>query len=90
MPDRTPRSERQSQLWPEPSPDRRRIGVGLTLSIGVLLAVSFRSAMVTLPVTGRGSLVIDAAALTGVVAVLVLVQMELLAAVAVAIVLNLL
>lgn len=72
MPDRTSQTERQAQLWPEPSPDRRRIGWGLTLSIGVLLAVSFRSAMVTLPVTGRGSLVIDAAALTGVVAVLVL------------------
>ncbi len=72
MPDRTPQPERQSQLWPEPSPDRRRIGAGLTLSIGVLVAVSFRSAMVTLPVTGRGSLVIDAAAVTGVVAVLVL------------------
>lgn len=57
-------------LWPEPTPDRSLLGAGRTVLVAVLLGASFHIALQTLPVEGTGSAFVNAAVLTGVVAVL--------------------
>jgi len=66
------RDSPSSQLWPEPTEDRRRAGIARTMAIAALLAVGFRVAMLALPVSGRSTMFIDVAAGTAVIAVFVL------------------
>lgn len=63
---------RPSQIWPEPTDDRRRAGTARTLTIAALLAIGFRFAVGTLPVSGRSTAFIDVAAGTALIAIVVL------------------
>lgn len=61
-----------SSLWPDPTEDRRRLSVLGTWAVGLLLGLSFRTALSTMALSADATLLIDASSLTAVVAVLLL------------------
>jgi len=63
---------RSASLWPQPTEDRRRLGTPLTVVVAVLLGISFRAALATMSLEGRGTLFIELASVTAVVATLLL------------------
>jgi len=68
----SPPKSSSSSIWPQPTEDRVRAGLGVTFAVALLLAASFRMALATLDVAEGGTLFVNAAVATALLAVLAL------------------